>query len=461
MKISFSEKSVVPAKFAKVLIRKEKNNYIQINPKGEKEIVVALDDAKKINHRKLILLARKVIFLAKGNRIKNIVVNFKDFQFPQLNLATPEIAELLATNFEMANYEFNRFKTPPKEGWNFINEIVVIVEDGLKEIKRHFEKGQIIGQFTNLSRDLSNTPGSDITPETLAKKTQRLTKGTKIKTTVFDDKKLEKLGMRSILSIGQGSHAKPRLIILQYQGAGKQEKPLVLVGKAVTFDTGGINLKPGDGLKDMHLDMAGGAAIIAAVLAAEKLKLKKNIVALIPAAENMLSGSAFRPGDIITSLSGKTIEVSNTDAEGRILLADALTYAKTYNPAVVINVASLTGAAWVALGNHASALFTKDSDLEKKLLSFGEQSGDYLWPFPLWEEYEEEIKGKFADLNNTGKYSRLGGAITAAAFLYQFAQNYRWAHIDIARLVSYEGEYLSAGAYGTPVRLLVRFAENF
>ena len=256
--------------------------------------------------------------------------------------------------------------------------------------------------------------------------------------------------------IGTGTNT----ILMEYFGDKKGEAPVVLVGKGVTFDTGGINLKPGDSMLGMNMDMSGGAAVIHALAAAARLKVKKNIVVLVPAVENMPSGTSYRPGDILRSMSGKTIQVDNTDAEGRIILADALTYAKRYDPALVVDVATLTGAAVVALGERASALFTQDRDLEQRFRELGETSGDYVWPLPLWDEYDAEIKGTFGDVSNLGK-TRWGGAITAAAFLKQCADGYPWVHLDIApRMTAVEGEYLAKGAAGAPVRLLVKLLEG-
>ena len=268
--------------------------------------------------------------------------------------------------------------------------------------------------------------------------------------------------MGGVLGVAQGSSEDPKFIIAEYNGGPKTQKPVVLVGKGVTFDSGGLNLKPSDSIYEMHLDMSGGAAVIHAVIAAAKLKLKCNVVALVPAVENMVSGSSYRPGDVLRSMSGKTIEVMNTDAEGRVILADALTYAERYKPRLVVDVATLTGASMVALGTRASAIFTRDEKLEHLLRELGEKSGDYVWPLPLWDEYEEEVKGTFGDVANIGKKDRLGGAITAAIFLYQFAKNYPWVHIDMApRMTTIEGEYLSKGAAGAPVRLLVKLLEEY
>jgi leucyl aminopeptidase len=252
---------------------------------------------------------------------------------------------------------------------------------------------------------------------------------------------------------------------MEYKGG--KGAPVVLVGKGITFDTGGINIKSESGIGDMHMDMSGGAAVIAAVAAAARLKVKRHVIGIIPAAENMPSGGALRPHDVLYSLSGKTIEVGNTDAEGRLILADALTYAKRFKPAAVIDVATLTGAAMVALGLHASGLMTKDDALADALLALGEESGDYLWRLPLWDEYEDGLKSDIADMNNvpgSGPGSRYGGATNGAIFLWQFAKEIGapWAHLDIApRMTNTPGDELSKGAAGTPVRLLVRFLESW
>ena len=250
---------------------------------------------------------------------------------------------------------------------------------------------------------------------------------------------------------------------MEYAGGKKGDKPIVLVGKGVTFDTGGINLKPSNSLLGMNMDMSGGAAVIHTLALAAKMKLKKNIIGLIPSVENMASGKSYRPGDVIRSMSGQTIEVLNTDAEGRVILADALTYAQKYNPEVVVDVATLTGAAMVALGERASAIFTEDDNLAKIMENVGEKTGDYVWRLPMWEEYENEIKGSLGDWTNVhNKDSRYGGAIYGAIFLHQFIKGYKWIHIDMApRMVAMAGENLTVGATGSPVRLLHKFIEEY
>jgi len=262
--------------------------------------------------------------------------------------------------------------------------------------------------------------------------------------------------------VGRGSDEESKFIIMEYFGGAKNEKPIVLVGKGVTFDSGGLNLKPSSSMNGMNMDMSGGASVIHAMALVAKNKLKKNVIGLIPSVENFVSGKSYRPGDIIRSMSGQTIEILNTDAEGRVILADALTYAQKYNPEIVIDVATLTGAAAVALGERASAIFTDDDELSKKLEEIGEKTGDYVWRLPMWEEYENEIKGSLGDWTNIhNKDSRYGGATYGAIFLKQFIKGYKWVHIDMApRMTSMAGEYLAQGALGTPVRLLYKFIEE-
>jgi leucyl aminopeptidase len=326
--------------------------------------------------------------------------------------------------------------------------------------QKAFRQGQIIGQHVNDCRQLSNTPGGDITPSSLAKYAEAIGQKSGVRVNVLGLKKIEELKMGGVLGVGKGSDDEPKFIVMEYKNGGTQ-KPVVLVGKGVTFDSGGLSIKPGDFMYEMHMDMSGGSAVIHAICAAAKLKIKKNVIAIIPAVENMISGSSFRPGDILKTMSGITVEVLNTDAEGRLILADGLSYAKQFKPRLVVDVATLTGACMVAVGKHASGIFTKDHDLEMIFRDLGEQTGDYVWPLPLWEEYEEEIKGTFADINNAGK-TRYGGASTAAAFLYQFAKDYPWVHIDIApRMTASENEGLEKGAAGAPVRLLIKLLQTY
>jgi len=427
---------------------------------GNETLVLVIGENEKMTRRKLGLLARRIVREALAKKYEEIVLDLKQFHFSHLKITSDDLAEFLVVNMLMAEFSFQEFLTAPKNGFPKIKTLFLTQAEE-KKIRAAIVRGKIIGEEVNRSRHIATMPGGAMTPEILARHARLSVKGLPVKVTVFNVAQMEKLKMGGVLGVGMGSEAKPRFIIMEYSGANKKEKPIVLVGKGVTFDTGGINLKPSDSILGMNMDMSGGASVIHALAAAARLKVKKNIVALIPAVENMASGSSYRPGDILRSMSGKTIEVLNTDAEGRIILADALHYAKRYHPSLVVDVATLTGAAMVALGERATALFTADEKLELQLRHLGEQSGDYVWPMPLWDEYDEEVKGTFGDIANLGR-TRYGGAITAAVFLKQFVDKaYPWVHLDIApRMTTLPDEFLSKGSAGAPVRLLVKILEK-
>lgn len=443
-----------------------------VRENGIKTLYLKCEEAEKMNLRKLFLLVRKMIVMAKNSKAEKISFNFNDFKFKNIKITDEELGEVIGTQLDFANYEFNEYKTSPKEGFSLIKEVIIIGANA--GTQKDILKGNVIAEEVNKTRSLSNMPGGDMTPQILARKAKEAVKNLPVKVTVLGEKEMERQKMQAILSVGRGSEEESKFIIMEYWG-GKNplaggEKPIVLVGKGVTFDTGGINLKPSSSLLGMNMDMSGGAAVIHTVALAAKMKLKKNIIGLIPSVENMASGKSYRPGDVIRSMSGQTIEVLNTDAEGRVILADALTYAGKYKGEVIIDVATLTGAAAVALGERASAIFTNDDELAKKLEETGEKTGDYVWRLPMWEEYENEIKGSFGDWTNVhNKDSRYGGATYGAIFLYQFIKNRKeeretpkWVHLDIApRMTSMAGENLATGALGTPVRLLYKFIEEY
>lgn len=469
MKINFKKGDVANAaqEYVRIqIIEASKGTKRLVKENGVAVLEIGIGTYADMNMRKFILLCRSIINAAKANKSKKIALQFDRTLelFKNLETISPEhISQIAAENFEMANFEFNIFKTKPKEGWDVVEEIVLYGKSSLA-IEKAVEKGQEIGKAVNACRTLANTPGGDITPTSLAKAAKEAMKGLPVKVTVLDRKKMEKLGMGALLGVAKGSSEAPTFTILEYRGG--TGAPVVLVGKGVTFDSGGLNLKPSSGIYEMHMDMSGAASVIHALALVARLKLKTSVVGLIPAVENMPGNNAYRPGDILKSLSGKTIEVLNTDAEGRLILADALTYAKRFKPSVVIDVATLTGAALSALGLHASALLTRDDALAEKLSRDAEASGDYVWRLPLWDEYEEGVKGTFADLANAGNgnSARYGGAIEGGMFLWQFAKELAcpWAHLDIApRMTAAPGDELAKGAAGVPVRLLVRFIEQW
>ena len=310
-----------------------------------------------------------------------------------------------------------------------------------------------IGEGVALARELANRPGNHCTPTMLAQEARKMSRAQGLKVEVLDRKRIEALGMGSFLAVAQGSDESPRFIVMHYQGAAKTAKPLVLVGKGITFDSGGISLKPAGEMDEMKFDMGGAASVVGAMLAVSQLKPAINVIGVIAACENMPSGRALKPGDVVTSMSGQTIEVLNTDAEGRLVLCDALTYVERFKPAAVVDIATLTGACVVALGGVRSGLFSPDDALADELSAAGEAALDGCWRMPIDADYDEGLKSNFADVANIA--GRAGGAITAAAFLKRFAGAYRWAHLDIAGTAWKSG--LAKGATGRPVGLLTHW----
>ena len=314
--------------------------------------------------------------------------------------------------------------------------------------------GQAVAVGVALTRDLGNLPGNVCTPSHLADQAKALAaRHAKVTFKALDEARMKRLGMGSLLSVARGSREPPRLVVLEYRGAPRSHAPVVLVGKGVTFDSGGISIKPSATMDEMKFDMCGAASVIGAMEACAMLGLALNVVALAPACENLPDGNATKPGDIVTTMAGRTVEVLNTDAEGRLILCDALTYAERYKPDVVIDVATLTGACVIALGSHASGLFSNHQPLADDLLAAGEHAGDRAWQMPLWDEYAEQLKSNFADVANIG--GREAGAVTAASFLAKFASKQRWAHLDIAGTAWRSGK--DKGATGRPVGLLCQY----
>ncbi len=413
---------------------------------GTKELV-------PLTRRKVVTLLRRIVATARAHKLPRIALALDTL--PELGRA--DLLRLIGENVHLANYEFTAYKSKPKEELDTLEELA-LVGTFTKEEEAALRRGEVVAREVNAARDLANMPGGDMTPAVLAKRIAAGARGTKASVRVLGVAEMQKLGMGAILGVGRGAKEAPRFIIVEYRGA--KGAPVVLVGKGITFDTGGLSLKPADYMLDMHLDMAGGAAVAHAVIAAARLGLKVHAVALIPAAENAIGAESYRPGDVLRSMSGKTIDVLNTDAEGRIILADALTYAARYTPKLTVDVATLTGAALVALGTKASAVMSKDDALAARFVALGEESGDYCWPLPLWDEYKGMVKGRFGDVANVSvENGRQAGTIGGGMFLAEFATG-PWVHLDIApRMTSDKGEYLSKGATGEPVRLLVRLLE--
>ncbi len=446
-----------PRSAVKIIFRTEKGEDFRRDAVGRGFLEIGVDTTNQLSRRALLLLIRRIIVVANAKNLKVLVIDFAQLESiaGPGNISTAELAELLSTNSILANYAFEEYKTPPSEGFVHVRSMYLLNAQKPRIIQA-LRRGKIIGEETNRARHIATMPAGEMTPALLARHARSALKNLPVRVTVWNDREIQRRGLAGIIAVGKGSASKPRFIILEYQGGKTSERPIVLIGKGVTFDAGGINLKPTTAILGMNMDMSGGASVIHTLAACARLQVKKNIIVLVPAVENMLSGESYRPGDIIRTLSSKTVEVQDTDAEGRIILADTLTWAARYRPRLVVDIATLTGSAVVALGERSSALFTENEKLEGEFRHIGTAVGDPVWPLPLWDEYLEDIKGTYADIGNVGN-TKWGGAITAAIFLKQFV-TYPWVHIDIApRMTSISGEYLAKGSIGAGVQLLVRF----
>ena len=352
-------------------------------------------------------------------------------------------------------YQFDQLKSKRGNNPNKLRKILLCIDNRSELItcEQAMQQGLAIAHGMNLTKDLGNLAPNICTPTYLATQAKNLAKTYKLKASIVEEKDMEKLGMGSFLAVARGSEQPAKLIVLEYHGLNKKEDPIVLVGKGVTFDTGGISLKPAAEMDEMKFDMSGAGSVLGTMLAVAEMKLPINLVGIIPATENMPSGKATKPGDVVTSMSGQTIEILNTDAEGRLILCDALTYAERYNPKIVIDIATLTGACVIALGNLTTGLMSNDDKLAQELLTAGEQAADRAWQLPLWDEYQDLLKSNFADIANIG--GRTAGTITAACFLSRFTKKYRWAHLDIAGTAWKSGK--DKGSSGRPVPLLTQF----
>ena len=360
---------------------------------------------------------------------------------------------------EQSLYQFDELKSKKKQNRRPLRKITFTVPTRreLPQGEEALNEGRAIANGVKFTRDLGNRPSNVCTPTYLAKQAEELGKNHKSLTVnVLEEAEMKKLGMGSLLSVSQGSAEPAKLITIEYKGSKKAGKPIVLVGKGVTFDTGGISIKPAQAMDEMKYDMCGAASVLGTLATVAELNLPVNVVGVIPTTENMPSGTATKPGDIFTSMSGQTVEVLNTDAEGRLILCDALTYSERFGPDVVIDIATLTGACVIALGKHATGLLSNHNPLAKDLLQAGEESGDRAWQLPLWDDYQQQLNSPFADMANIG--GREAGTITAACFLSRFAEKYHWAHLDIAGTAWITGN--NKGATGRPVLLLTQYILN-
>jgi leucyl aminopeptidase len=426
-------------------------------PEGkiERILLVGLGKREELdaaNYRKALAAAAKCLKEcgAKSAHVALAEAEVGSHGLPWKTRQAVEVLESAFYRFTQLKQESNNGKPPRLAKVCFL---AASPEQGA-EAELGISQGKAIASGMKLARDLANLPGNICTPTYLAEEAEKLAKHhKKLKAKILDESELEELGMGSFLSVSRGSRQPAKLIVLEYHGAPAKTKPYVLVGKGLTFDAGGISLKPAANMDEMKYDMCGGASVIATLGVVAELGLPLNVVGLVPASENLPDGNANKPGDIVTSMSGLTIEILNTDAEGRLILCDTLTYAKRYDPAAVIDVATLTGACIVALGRHPSAILSNDDTLCTALTSAGETAWDRVWRLPLWDEYQEQLKSNFADIANIGGPD--GGTITAACFLSRFAKDFKWAHVDIAGTAWKSGT--DKGATGRPVPLLSQY----
>lgn len=423
------------------------------NLKAERVLLVGTGKDSELGDRAWRKLAASVLNVLKGLGGSDAVL-----ALDELSIKGREAygkSRLLAESLLDGEYAFERFKSQKADARALKKITLLSAKANQTDIERAIKHARAIANGMSFTRDLGNLPPNICHPTFLAEQAKDLGKANKnLKVDVLDEKKLKDLGMGSFLAVGQGSAQPPRLVVLNYQGGKKSEKPYVLVGKGITFDTGGISLKPGAGMDEMKYDMCGAASVLGTLTAVLELQLPVNLVCLLACAENMPSGNAARPGDIVTTMSGQTVEILNTDAEGRLVLCDTLTYAARFKPQAVIDIATLTGACVVALGGHATGLMGNDEALAEQLLSAGKRADDRAWQLPLFDEYQEQLDSPFADIANIG--GPKAGAITAGCFLSRFTKDYQWAHLDIAGTAWLSGGK-DKGATGRPVPLLTQY----
>ena len=398
-----------------------------------------------------------------GQFIRNL--GMKQFTFPIKKFdghSEEELAEAFVTGLLLGVYQFNEFKTLERDKIKEIGELILLGEkdEEMDWIAKGLKTGQIISEAVYLSRDLVNGPGNQVTPTALAEKARQIARDHAMEIEVLEGNQAEAMGMGAFVAVAKGSQEPGKFIILEYN-KGKGWDTIALVGKGITFDSGGISIKPSENMDRMKDDMSGAAAVLAAIQAASRLQLPFHLVGIIPATENLPSGKAYKPGDILKTLSGQTVEVISTDAEGRLILSDALTYSLRYQPKAIVDLATLTGACVIALGDYAIGLFGNDESLLKRIEEASIKTGEKVWRMPLWDEYFEYLKSDVADFRNVG--TRAAGAIIGGIFLSKFVEKIPWVHLDIAGPASIEKErpYVPRGGTGVGVRLLVQLLRDW
>ncbi len=440
---------------------KKEETFLLFPPEGsgpQRILVVGTGKRDEVDAEVLRKVFGRAVRVAEGMRLEALSV----WMDPGLPLPQALLAQAVTEGVVLAAWRFRELKTQsdPENPDIELTIMSLITQGDENEARRGLLIGLAQARGENLARTLQSRPGNVATPTHLGDEAKRLGKEYGLDVTILGPKEIAKEGMGALLAVAQGSEQEPRFIVLEHRGGKKDDPPLVLVGKGLTFDAGGISIKPASGMEDMKYDMSGGAAVLGAMQAVAELSLPLNVTGIVPSSENLLSGKAVKPGDVIHTREGKTVEVVNTDAEGRLILADALSFAQTLKPAAVVDCATLTGACVVALGNHAAAILGTDESLVQELREAGDRSGERCWPLPLWKEYREQLDSTVADLKNVG--GRAAGTITAATFLKEFVGDVPWAHLDIAGTAYGEGKlsYRRKGGYGAPTRTLLEWIRS-
>ena len=444
---------------------KENETYLTVNPlTGQISVLYGLGDENKLNPVKLEKIGNKLYDFAKAQKFEKIILVFNgklDCHGVLDYTDKPEYLLNIINGMQLTDYSFDKYKTKKKEDENELKEVFVLTES--KTIEKSFKELELVKQNVFFCRDLVNEPANELNPNTYSELCKNI-KGAEVE--ILDDKELKKLGMNCILAVGQGSEIKPKLVVLKYKGNKSEKIDIAIVGKGITFDSGGIDIKPDNAMYDMKCDMAGSAVAVSTIKLLSERKAKVNAVAVVPLVENMPSGSAIKPADIVKSLSGQTVEILHTDAEGRLILADALYYAETrFKPTTIIDLATLTGAICVALGEKYAGIFTNNDDLANEIAEASKNTGECSWRMPLegeGEYFDEMMDSDVADVKNISGI-RFGGAITAGEFLQRFINKHnKWAHIDIAgtAFITKENFFVKKDATGYGVRLLNDLIKN-
>ncbi|MEZ0232515.1 MAG: leucyl aminopeptidase [Methylophilaceae bacterium] len=424
------------------------------NVAATRVVLIGLGKEREFKEREYRQAVRASVRALASSAAANVTTYLADIPVKKYDAAWKvaqlvEIAQDSTYRFDATKGKDNKIKDTKG-----IKKLVIsVAKSDVKKAEDGLKQGLALASGISFTKDLGNLAPNYCTPTYLADQAKALGKTHGLQVEVLERADMEKLGMGSFLGVAQGSVEPPKLIVIQHKKGKKNQKPVVLVGKGITFDTGGISLKPGAEMDEMKYDMCGAASVFGTMKAIAEMELSLNVIGIIPTCENMPDGNAIKPGDILTSMSGQTIEVLNTDAEGRLILCDALTYAEKFDPAAVVDIATLTGACVIALGHHASGLFSNKDGLAKELLDAGEAALDRAWQMPLWDDYQSQLDSNFADIANIG--GRAGGSITAACFLSRFTKKYDWAHLDIAGTAWKSGK--DKGATGRPVPLLTEF----